>query len=155
MHVLLTGAQESGGADGMRAFLRRHRRELPRDRTVFLNLDEVGGGHAVRYTVPRGTAPGRALARAAHRALRGDRPTPARWPGRSRPRASDGFAARYAGYPAITVTCRDEHGLAPLHHRRSDLPEHVERDALAAAEEFCVELAEGLDATRGPELREA
>ncbi len=28
----------------MRAFLRRHRRELPRDRTVFLNLDEVGAG---------------------------------------------------------------------------------------------------------------
>ena len=53
------------------------------------------------------------------------------------------------------MTCRDEHGRAPLHHRRADLPEHVERDALAAAEELCVELAEGLDATVGPDLREA
>jgi hypothetical protein len=65
---------------------------------------------------------------------------------------SDGFGARYAGYPAITVTCRDEHGLAPWHHRRSDLPEHVDPAALAAAEEFCVELAERLDARVGPEL---
>ena len=51
--VLLTGAQESGGPDGMRAFLRRHRRELPRDSTVVLNLDEVGSG-SVRFTSREG-----------------------------------------------------------------------------------------------------
>ena len=48
VNVVLTGAQESG-ADGMRAYLRRHRGDLPRDRTVVLNLDEVGAG-TVRYT---------------------------------------------------------------------------------------------------------
>lgn len=149
VHLLLTGAQESGGADGMRAFLRRHRRELPRDRTVFLNLDEVGAGTPC-FAVREGPV----LAGRAHEQLTrlceeaNARPVAVR-------AASDGFAARYAGYPAITVTCRDEHGRAPLHHRRADLPEHVERDALAAAEELCVELAEGLDATVGPDLREA
>ena len=105
------------------------------------------------YTRARGPAPRRALARPAHRALRGDRRR--RTGRRSTVRAaSDGFAARYAGYPAITVTCRDEHGRAPRHHRRSDLPEHVEPESLAAAEELCVELAERLDATVGPDLRE-
>ena len=61
VNVVLTGAQESG-ADGMRAFLRRHRGDLPRDRTVILNLDEVGAG-TVRYTTPRGAAAGPALPR--------------------------------------------------------------------------------------------
>ncbi len=150
VHVLLTGAQESGGADGMRAFIRRHRGELSRDSTVVLNLDEVGAG-AVRFTSREGPL----LAARSHVQLTGlceeiapaagARPLDNRAP-------SDGFAARYAGYPAITVTCRDEHGLAPRHHRRSDLPEHVEPETLLAAEEFCVELVERLDARVGPEL---
>ncbi len=148
--VLLTGGQESGGPDGMRAFLRRHRRELPRDSTVVLNLDEVGSG-SVRFTSREGPL----LAARSHGQLTGlcdeiaagadVRPLDNR-------AASDGFGARYAGYPAITITCRDENGLAPRHHRRSDLPEHVDPAALAAAEEFCVELAELLDARVGPEL---
>ena len=148
LHVLLTGAQETGGADGMRAFLRRHRRELPRDSTVFVNVDEVGAG-SPRYARREGPL----VAARSHAQLAelcreaGAEPVSVR-------SASDGFAARYGGYPAITVTCRDEHGRSPRHHRRSDLPEHVEPGALAAAEELCVELAEGLDATVGPELRE-
>jgi hypothetical protein len=148
LHVLLTGAQESGGADGMRAFLRRHRRELPRGRTVFVNVDEVGTG-APRYSRREGPL----LAARSHVQLAelcreaGAEPVDVR-------SASDGFAARYGGYPAITVTCRDESGRSARHHRRSDLPEHVEPEALAAAEELCVELAEGLDAAVGPELGE-
>jgi Zn-dependent M28 family amino/carboxypeptidase len=148
VHVLLTGAQESGGADGMRAFLRRHRRELPRDRTVFLNVDEVGAGTA-RYARREGPL----LAARSHVQLAqlcreaGAKPIAVR-------SAGDAFAARYAGYPAITVTCRDDHGRSPRHHRRSDLPEHVEPEAMAAAEDLCAEVAERLDATVGPELRE-
>ena len=152
VNVVLTGAQESG-ADGMRAYLRRHRGDLPRDRTVVLNLDEVGGRHGPLHA-PRGAAPRPALARAVGHARRGDR-------GRARSRRataldnrapSDGFAASSAGDAALTVTCRDELGLAPRHHRRSDLPEHVQRSALADAEEFCVELIERLDARVGAEL---
>ena len=152
VNVLLTGAQESG-ADGMRAYLRRHRGDLHRDRTVVLNLDEVGGG-TVRYTRREGPV----LALRSHpqvAALAGEIAAAA---GPDGPRAldnrapSDGFAASSAGYAALTVTCRDELGLAPRHHRRSDLPEHVERRSLAAAEEFCVELIERLDARVGAEL---
>jgi Peptidase family M28 len=149
VHVLLTGAQEGGGADGMRAFVRRHRRELPRDRTVFLNIDEVGAGTPCFARREGPLVAGRAhaqLTRLCEEA--GARPVDIR-------AATDGYAARYAGYPAITLTCRDDRGRAPLHHRRADLPEHVEPEALAAAEELCVELAEGLDATVGPDMREA
>ncbi len=150
--VLLTGAQESGGPDGVRAFLRRHRKELASDRTVIVNLDEIGSGSPC-FT----TREGPLLAGRSHMQLTGIceeiaagtdiRPLDNR-------AASDGFGARSAGYPAITVTCRDEYGLAPRHHRRSDLPEHVDPAALTAAEELCVELAERLDARVGPDLSE-
>jgi hypothetical protein len=142
VNVLLTGAQESMG-DGMRAFLRRHRRELPRDRTIFLNLDELGAGE-LRWTRregplwavrshPRLTEPFAAA---------GAAPLDNRAP-------SDGFRAAYAGYPAVTVTARDELGLSPWHHRRGDLPEHVDAEVLAAAEELCADAIERLDARLG------
>jgi hypothetical protein len=143
LHVLLSGAQESL-ADGMRAFLRRHRRDLPRDATLFLNLDEVGAG-SVRHTVREGPL----LALRSHPLLRelagevgGSRPLDDRAP-------TDAFAARWAGYGAMTVTCRDELGLAPRHHRRTDLLEHLEPGSLASAEDFCAELIERLDARAG------
>ena len=109
-------------------------RRSARDRTVVLNLDEVGGG-TVRYTRREGPV----LALRSHpqlAALAGEIAVDGRSDG---PRAldnrapSDGFAASSAGYAALTVTCRDELGLAPRHHRRSDLPEHVQRRALADA----------------------
>jgi Zn-dependent M28 family amino/carboxypeptidase len=150
--VVLTGAQESM-SDGMRSFLRRHREHLPRDRTVILILDEVGAG-AVRYTVREGPL----VAVRSHRQLvdlsreiAADLGDPAPRPLDNRA-PSDGFRSAYAGYPSLTVTCRDELGLAPRHHRRSDLPEHVDPAAIAAAEELCVELARRLDALVGPEL---
>jgi Peptidase family M28 len=46
--VLLTGAKEALSV-GMRAFMRSRRRQLDRQRTVLLNLDEVGAG-TVRFT---------------------------------------------------------------------------------------------------------
>ena len=41
VHVLLTGSQKAM-AQGMRAFLKSHRKQLARDRTVVVNLDTVG-----------------------------------------------------------------------------------------------------------------
>src|SRR5918997_1453058 len=52
VHVLLTGSQNALAA-GSRAFLKRHKRGLPRERTVILNIDAVGSG-TVRYTSPEG-----------------------------------------------------------------------------------------------------
>ena len=71
VHVVLTGAQESL-ADGMRAFVRRHRSDLPVGRTVILNLDEVGAGSRPLHR-PRGPAPRAPLPPPGGGGLRGDR----------------------------------------------------------------------------------
>ncbi|MGH2824167.1 MAG: M28 family peptidase, partial [Thermoleophilaceae bacterium] len=52
VHVLLTGGQKAVAA-GSRAFVKRHKQELGRERTVILNLDAVGSG-TVRYTSREG-----------------------------------------------------------------------------------------------------
>jgi hypothetical protein len=146
VHVLFTGAQKAGSA-GMRSFLRRHRSELGRERTVILNLDEVGSG-AVRFTRREGPL----LALRTHVQLVGlcdqiaedgadeqafgARPLVDRAGG-------DAYAARTAGLPAITITCREPLGNAPL---------RVEADALERAEAFCAELIARLDTEVGPDL---
>jgi hypothetical protein len=57
--------------------------------------------------------------------------------------ASDAYAARARGFPAITITCRDERGYA---HPR------VDEEAMERAEAFCAELVVRIDAEVGPEL---
>src|ERR671915_327051 len=52
VHVLLTGGQKAIAA-GSPPFLRGHKRDLPRERTVVLNIDAVGSG-TVRYTSREG-----------------------------------------------------------------------------------------------------
>jgi hypothetical protein len=137
VHVVLPGAQKAM-ADGMRAFLRRHRGELDRARTVVVNLDEVGAG-AVRWSSREGpiatlrshpelTALCEAVAEDDEAARA--RPMINRVP-------SDGYAARAAGLPAITITCRSEPGYAPS---------LVDAAALGRAEAFCGELLSRLDA---------
>jgi Peptidase family M28 len=140
VHVLMTGSQKAL-AQGMRAFLRRHRNELSRERTVVLNVDEVGDGE-LRYSRREGLVP---TLRSHPQLVKlcdaiaeddGVRPIINRSP-------SDGFAARSAGIAAITVTCRGEQGWAS---RRLD------EKSLAAAEAFCLELIAHLDEEVGPEL---
>jgi len=143
VHVLFTGSQKAGAA-GMRAFLKRHGRELARDGTVFLNVDAVGSG-TVRYTRREGPL----LAFRSHVDLVslcdeiaedddeenafGARPIVSR-------AASDAYAARSAGYPTITISCRG---------RLDYVPGRVDEEALERAEGFCAELIERLDAQVG------
>jgi hypothetical protein len=140
VHVLLTGSQKAL-AQGMRSFAGAHRDELGRERTVVLNLDEVGDG-SPRYTRREGAVPAlrshpqlvRLCAESAARVPAG--PFSNRVP-------SDGFAARSAGIAAITISCRHDGGSTT---RRLD------ETALSAAEAFCLELIARLDAELGPEL---
>jgi hypothetical protein len=69
--------------------------------------------------------------------------------------ASDGYAARSAGFPAVTITCRNALDYLPDHHRPADTPERLDPDALDRALAFCSELVERLDAEVGPDLSEA
>jgi Peptidase family M28 len=146
VHVLLTGGQKAIAA-GSRAFLKRHKGELGRGRTVVLNLDAVGSG-TVRYT----TREGPLLAVKSHPQLVelcqgiaeddedenafGARPITGRSP-------SDGYAARSAGLPAITIGCRG---------RLDYVPARVDEEAIERAEGFCAELIRRLDAEVGPDL---
>jgi hypothetical protein len=143
LHVLFSGSQKAL-ADGMHAFLKRHKKDLSRERIVFLNLDEVGTG-TVRFTTREGSL----LATRSHPQLTqlctelaedddeaGAEPLVNRVP-------SDGYAARSAGFPAITITCRNALDWAP---RRLD-----ER-ALDRAEDFCAELVRRFDAELGPDV---
>ena len=139
LHVLFTGAQHAGTA-GMRAFLKRH--ELPRDHTVFLNVDRVGSGE-VRYTRREGAL----FTQRSHPQLTSlceqiveDELEAAPLTGRA---ASDASAAGAAGYAAVTVTCRDSGGYASG---------RVAEESLDNAEAFCAELIERIDAELGPSL---
>jgi len=145
VHVLITGAQKAGGA-GMRAFLRTHRHELERERTVLVNLDAVGAG-SVRYTRREGPLVTlrthlqllelcEGIAEDDDENAFGARALVDR-------EASDAYAARTSGLPAITITCRGA---------LDDVPAAVDELAIERAEGFCVELIERLDAEIGPDL---
>ena len=119
VHVVFTGSQKAM-AQGMRAFLKAHRKELPSD-TILLNVDAVGGGE-IRLTQKEGPL----LAVRSHPQLTGaaDVETIV-----SRD-SSDGYAASSAGLAAVTVT-----GTA----------NRLEEETLASAEEICVEIAQAID----------
>lgn len=143
LHVLLTGANKAGVA-GMRAFLKRHADRLTPDRTVFLNVDEVGAGE-LRYARREGPlvtikSHVQLLELADQIVEDGSSAQPLV----SR-RASDAYAARAAGLPALTVTCRE---------RLDYASGRVDERAMQEAEDFCAELIERLDAEVGPALSE-
>jgi hypothetical protein len=67
--------------------------------------------------------------------------------------ASDTYAARLRGYPALTITCRNALGYTPEHHRPTDTPGRIDDDALERTDGFCSELIQRIDAHLGPELQ--
>jgi Peptidase family M28 len=120
VHVLFTGSQKAM-AQGMRAFLQAHRRELAQGDTVVLNLDAVGGGE-VRQTKREGPL----LTVRSHPQLKAEieaEPFTNREP-------SDGYAAGSAGLPSVTF---------------AGTTNRLEEDMLAEAEEACARLIEELD----------
>ena len=146
VHVVLTGGQKAVAA-GSRAFLKRHKSELGRERTVILNLDAVGSG-TVRYTSREGPL----VAIKSHPqlvqlcdAIAEDDADENAFGARAivNRSASDGYAARSAGLPAVTISCRG---------RLDYVPARVDADAIERAEGFCVELIQRLDAEVGPDL---
>jgi Zn-dependent M28 family amino/carboxypeptidase len=152
--VVLPGAQE-GGALGMRAWLKAHRRELNARATVVLNVDEVGAG-----TVRFATKEGPFVALRVHRQVLAlcrqleeeDREEPRYHPEAAAVRsASDAYVARARGLPAVTISSAP----APHHHQATDIPENVDLEALERAFGFCSELVELIDEEIGPEIAEA
>ena len=147
--VLFPGAEE-GFLLGMRAWLRRHKKDLDPSSTIFLNLDTVGHG-TVRWQRKSGFV----FPLSFHPTLvelceelgeeRGARGVVAR-------SIADAYSARSAGYPAISIACLNAMDYVPNYHQHSDTPEHVDPDALDRAFDFCVDLIELIDERIGPDL---
>jgi acetylornithine deacetylase/succinyl-diaminopimelate desuccinylase-like protein len=120
VHVLFTGSQKAMG-QGMRAFLKAHRRDLADGDAAVLNIDAVGSGK-LRLAKKEGPL----LTAKSHPQLLGLVETET-FVNRE---ASDGYAASSAGVAATTLNADGA---------------RLEEEALADAEELVVELAEGLD----------
>jgi hypothetical protein len=136
--LLSTGAEESNQA-GMLAFLRRHRDELPPERTTFLCLDTVGSPglvliEAEGFLRMRGY-PHRArdvVAAAARDAgvplRRGFRFT----------FATDGLVPLRAGYEVASVGSMDADQLPSNYHWPTDVPENVDYGTVAGTVELAL-----------------
>ena len=137
--LLFTGAEEAM-ALGMREWVKRHRAELDRSRTVFLNLDSVANG-TIRYAAREGpvlaTSADAELVAICEEIATGDgddgrfgaRPFVART-------TSDALAARARGYRAITVSCRGALDHQPNQHQPTDTPDRIDPEALERAFAF-------------------
>jgi peptidase M28-like protein len=146
--VLLTGAEEAL-CEGMRAFVRGHRRELDRDNTYIVNVDSVSHGD-LTYETSEGAIVSLPLDRELTElceALGSDprfRARPLRFP-----LLDDALPARQRGLRTVTIRTTDDGLLAPWYHTYDDLPERVDGEALTRATEFVVALARLLDREAG------
>src|SRR5687768_12298359 len=126
--VVFPGAEE-GLLLGMREWIRKHRRSLDRERTVFLNVDIAGSG-TVRWIEKEGLV----MAMRYHPTLVrmceeiAEEDEQAR--GMISRNATDAFAARSAGFPAITLTARNAMDYAPHWHQPTDTPDRIELESL-------------------------
>jgi hypothetical protein len=147
--VVLSGGEECL-MQGMRAFVRSHRKQLADRPAYFLNLDSVGGGR-VRYTASEGLAVGFQMGKrmnelceaiaTAGESDNGDRPAPLRWGF-----ASDAVPIRLARFEATTITTLPEGAIvAANYHTAGDQPAAVDAEAVDRAHEFALELVRQLD----------
>lgn len=152
--VLFTGAEE-GMALGMREWLKAHRTELPRGRTVFLNIDGTARG-TIRYTTAEGfllpasydarlVAICEEIADADENGRFGARAHVSR-------QTSDTVPVHARGHPAIKVSCLGALDYQPNYHQPTDTPDRVDPEALERAFGFCSALIERMDERLGPDL---
>jgi hypothetical protein len=147
--VLLPGAEE-GFLLGMRAWLRRHKKELDASSTIFVNVDTVGHG-----TVRWQTKSGFIFPLSFHPALLelcaelGEKHNARGVVSRI---VSDAYSARAAGFPAVSIGCLNAMDYVPTYHQHSDTPDNIDPESLDRAFDFCVDLIELIDERIGPDL---
>jgi hypothetical protein len=147
--VLLTGAEECL-QEGMRSFVRAHRRDLDRETTYFVNVDTVGHGN-VRFEAGAGWVVtyqlDRRLVELCNAIATADREDSNRY--QARPLihglAGDSMPPRIAGFPATAITCLNDLNYVPGYHTLDDTPDHIDPAALDRAHGFALELVRALD----------
>jgi hypothetical protein len=156
--VLLTGAGWSL-QEGMRSFLRTHRKTLPRAGTYFLCLDAVGYGD-VRFESATGWVVSyphdarlvelcEAIAAADRDGDRRYRARALRLGGLS----GDSLAARVRRFAATTITCADDLDIVPGAETAADVPDRIDPEALDRAHGFAIDLVRQLDRDAGRRAR--
>jgi hypothetical protein len=142
--VVLTGAEECL-SEGMRAFVRAHRKEFDPGRTFILNLDSVSHGD-VTYEVSEGAVVSLPLDSELIELCEvlGSDPRFSALQLRY-PLLDDALPARIRGLRAITIRTTEDGLLAPWYHTQDDVPGRVDPEALTRATDFVVALARLLD----------
>jgi hypothetical protein len=148
--VVLTGAEECQ-TEGMRSFIRSHRKSLDSDSTYFVVLDAVGGG-GVRYEEGEGLAVtyelDRRLVQLCAAIAAADREGDDRFAAKPLRHgfATDALPARVAKFRAIAITCLNDGSILPANYRRpEDVPKRIDQRALDRAHDFTLELVRALD----------
>jgi Peptidase family M28 len=131
---LVSAGAEETLQDGIRAFMERHRDELPADRTWFLNLDTVG---SPRLVLLEGEGPvwmedfeegfrDRVFGLAERHGLRFERGFRAR-------ASTDAVIPHRHGYPMASVSSVNDYHYLTHYHLPSDTPENLHWDTVAEA----------------------
>jgi Peptidase family M28 len=148
--VVLTGAEECQ-TEGMRSFLRSHRKGLDGDAAYFIVVDAVGAG-GVRYEVGEGLAVtydmDRRLVQLCDAIAAADREGDDRFAAEPLRHgfATDALPARLAKLRAIAITCLNDGSILPANYRRpEDVPKRIDQRALDRAHDFTLELVRALD----------
>ena len=144
VHVLLTGAGEST-REGMRAFMRAHRKRLDRSRTHFIEIDSPGRGTprwVLRQTAAVGERADPVLRDLCEALSDGDEE---RRSLRLAPAGDSALTAAY-GYPSLMLTAREDDEFVPAcHHTPADTPEALDPAAIEAVVRFAAEIVALLD----------
>lgn len=133
---LFTGNEE-GGTKGMKAFLRKMSRELPRDATKFIVLDNLGTG---KVTFLKGE--GMILYRkAGNELLEVARELQKTFPGEIQEQKNlllptDSLPVATRGFQTISFLGKDERGRLGNYHYFTDVFENVDQDFLRFGEDF-------------------
>jgi Iap family predicted aminopeptidase len=129
--LVLTGASAHCGL-GMRAWLKRHRKELDPEATAVISLDNIGGGE-VAYSTKEGPV----FASRMHPTLTeiAGEVGGERYESRE---ISDAYLARSAGLPALRISTTE--------------PGAVDSEAVARVCEFTATLLDRIDGEIGPRL---
>jgi hypothetical protein len=147
--VVLPGAEECL-QEGMRSFVRSHRKRLTDAPTYFVNVDTVGGGD-VRFNPAGGWAvtypADPLLVELASAIAEADAEGEGRYRAKAVPAAvaGDEMPPRMAKFGSISISCTDDGGYAAGYHLPSDTPDAVDPAAIGRAQGFVVELVRQLD----------
>jgi hypothetical protein len=152
--LLFTGGEECQ-MEGMRSFIRSHRKSIDGENTYFIVLDAVGAG-TVRYETGEGLAVtydmDRRLVELCEAVATADHENGDRFGAKPLRQAfaTDALPARIAKFRATAITCLDDGSLLPRnYHRPEDIPKRIDRRALDRAHDFTLELVRALDRDAG------